>query len=499
MDLTESNNPQIVHAAIHSLHRVFSRLLTNGDLDAPSDQSTATAKVTLWLTGQFNNYLKRLRALLSDEEPGVQVPAFKILMTLIKTRSEYSNKMAHDLLQPVVQAVVWNRNLSTPLHKELVEKYVNAYDDLRFHFYRHTADIITKAQKSKPEMQRLAKNVFSIIEPITSMPTETAEIDEFFIEFPQIKAAIAATKKNDGNDDESAMVLGDSGLVSDEDEDESPERQTKKMEKKKAPVLQLDQHKRVFQMCWIALLKLPLSEEIYKKTLLMLHRRILPHLKEPRFLMDFLTDSYNVGGAISLLALNGLFVLITEYNLDYPDFYHKLYTLLDRDVMHVKYRSRFFRLLDIFLSSTLLPANLVAAFIKRLARLSLNAPPAASVIIVPFIYNLLRRHPSCMKMIHRNDTVGEKQDPYDFDELNPYKVQALESSLWEVQTLSQHYYANVSTLAKIFSEKFLKPKYNLEDFMDHTYSTFFKTEVERKRKREPAMAFEKPESCEWTL
>lgn len=37
---------------------------------------------------------------------------------------------------------------------------------------------------------------------------------------------------------------------------------------------------------------------------------------------------------------------------EYPDFYHKLYVLLDRNVLHVKYRSRFFRLLDIFLSST---------------------------------------------------------------------------------------------------------------------------------------------------
>lgn len=76
-----------------------------------------------------------------------------------------------------------------------------------------------------------------------------------------------------------------------------------------------------------------------------------------------------------------------------------------------------------------------------------------------------------MKLIHSNDAVGKADDPFDFEEKNPYECHALESSLWEVQTLAQHYYANVSTLAKIFSEKFLKPKYNLEDFMDHTYAT----------------------------
>lgn len=48
-----------------------------------------------------------------------------------------------------------------------------------------------------------------------------------------------------------------------------------------------------------------------------------------------------------------------------------------------------------------LPAVLVASFVKRLSRLSLNAPPAAIVVIIPFIYNMLRRHPSLMQMIHR--------------------------------------------------------------------------------------------------
>lgn len=76
-----------------------------------------------------------------------------------------------------------------------------------------------------------------------------------------------------------------------------------------------------------------------------------------------------------------------------------------------------------------------------------------------------------MKLIHSDKDIGEDNDPYDFDEKNPYESRAFESSLWEVQTLAQHYYANVSTLAKIFSEKFLKPKYDLEDFLDHTYAT----------------------------
>jgi U3 small nucleolar RNA-associated protein 19 len=84
-----------------------------------------------------------------------------------------------------------------------------------------------------------------------------------------------------------------------------------------------------------------------------------------------------LGGPLGLLALNGLFILITQYNLcvmldalssqyitamqltpphqclsDYPDFYTKLYSMVDRAVLHVKYRARFFRLTETFLSSS---------------------------------------------------------------------------------------------------------------------------------------------------
>ena len=46
---------------------------------------------------------------------------------------------------------------------------------------------------------------------------------------------------------------------------------------------------------------------------------------------------------------------------------------------------------------------LVAAFIKRLSRLALFAPPAGIVTVIPFIYNLLKRHPGCVVLIHRSE------------------------------------------------------------------------------------------------
>ncbi|ORY96914.1 CBF/Mak21 family-domain-containing protein [Syncephalastrum racemosum] len=515
----DASTAQGIHAAIHALFRVYTRLIQAGDLGKKKDKGAHVA-VTQWLRDQYKTYLRYLQSLLKHEEPGLQVSALNILMTNLKVQSEYQRNFTDVYYRPVIEAVVWQKQLSDPLFKEFLEKYVNAYDDLRFHFYTDVAEIITAARpqqqtqqkdESKPEkkkqktaakpkpqgdLARLAQTVFRFVEGIRSTPTEPEEIDEFFCITPATERK--QTKKNttspSGIDEDDMMLLGEG--LDDEDEDENDEQKPKE---KQSYILQLKNHKRAFADCWINLLRLPLSEEIYKKTLLILHKRILPHMMHPNVLMDFLSDSYEVGGSVSLLALNGLFVLITEHSLEFPDFYPKLYNLLDRDVMHVKYRSRFFRLLDIFLSSTLLPVGLVAAFVKRLARLSLTAPPAAIVIIIPFIYNLMRRHPTCMTMIHRNDAVGEAEDPYVYEEKDPYKCKAMESSLWEVQTLAEHYYANVSTLAKIFSDKFLKPKYDLEDFMDHTYTTFFDNEVNRKQKKAPALAFEKPGECTWEI
>lgn len=66
-------------------------------------------------------------------------------------------------------------------------------------------------------------------------------------------------------------------------------------------------------------------------------------------------------------------------------------------------------MLDTFLLSPKLPIALVASFIKRLARLCLSAPPAAIVSVMPFIYNLLKRHPGCMVLIHSEEQVEPGQ------------------------------------------------------------------------------------------
>ncbi|XP_059176208.1 nucleolar complex protein 4 homolog [Physella acuta] len=175
---------------------------------------------------------------------------------------------------------------------------------------------------------------------------------------------------------------------------------------------------------------------------------IMEKMSTPQRLTDFLSHSFDIGGAISLMSLHGLFILMHKHNLDYPDFYNKLYSMFEPQVFSAKYKARFFHLADTFLSSTHLPSYLVAAFVKRLARLSLHAPASAVYIIIPFIFNLINRHPALNVMLGRSDGPTElDSDPYMPDEKDPCKCNALESCLWELQVLERHYDPDLSLKA----------------------------------------------------
>ena len=54
----------------------------------------------------------------------------------------------------------------------------------------------------------------------------------------------------------------------------------------------------------------------------------MPSLPNPLLLSDFLSSCLDQGGLIGMLALNGIFILVTRHGLEYPHFYARLYALL---------------------------------------------------------------------------------------------------------------------------------------------------------------------------
>lgn len=74
---------------------------------------------------------------------------------------------------------------------------------------------------------------------------------------------------------------------------------------------------------WLALLQLPIPPDILRKVLLALQRCVMPSMLRPVMLCDFLTHAVERGGLVGMLALNGLFVLVTQHGLEYPQVRHQ--------------------------------------------------------------------------------------------------------------------------------------------------------------------------------
>ncbi|GLB45172.1 putative CBF/Mak21 family protein [Lyophyllum shimeji] len=523
-----TKNPQETSKAIYALYRVFVLVISSDKLGLGGDDAAKVVKAWLW--DRLNVYVDYLGGLLKDEEKTLRISALQILFSLQKhlstsyTKTTPSQPQFHiSHFRKIVSFLLLcppsSRPQETPTSDTTIdpdvlhqfhETWFSVHDDVRWFFLRDAATLLNSTPaKSAPS---LAPNLLSVLERLNTFPTEKSELNSWWVsEMGTKPPKPKRPSKKGGEDAASSSEDEDADEKNEEDEDdwrkffdEEPEAKDKDG-KPQGPSARLHKltihqslhslpsHRAVFTRAWLALLpRLSIEggdgKALAMRALNVMHRGVMPHLTRAVLVMDWVGASVDYGGAVGLLALNALFVLMKEYNLDYPSFYTRLYAFLDRDVLHLKHRARFFRMTELFLSSTHLPANLLASFIKRLSRLALNAPPAAIVMVVPFTYNVLKRHPALMHMIHRTDVDDPSNDPYLPDEKNPLHTQAQHSSLWELLSHRAHYHSGVSTLVKIFSEAFTKPGYAMEDFLDHTYGTLFETEANRKIKKEPALA-----------
>ncbi|TCD67592.1 hypothetical protein EIP91_012222 [Steccherinum ochraceum] len=535
LDIAQNaTEPSVLSKAIYALYRVFVVIIAAGMLSGPAGDDTAKA-VRSWINERLQSYAQLLVGLLKDEEKALKTSALTILMSLQKhlstavsktssTGPQWHNAHFKQAVQGLLTCPSSPRShqrtkkrkseegentdsgtLDSDVRDLFVDKWLTENDDVRWFFLRESASVLASFDKSSNP--HAPANLLSFLERLSTFPTDSSELNSWWVE--ELGARPPKPKAAAGDDDEEPGSADPADAADDDAEDdwrkffeeEAPATEQKKTHVRihKLTIHQslhsLAAHRAIFTRTWLALLPhLSVGSEESRRALAtralnVMHRGVMPHLTRAVLVMDWVGSCVDYGGSVGLLSLNALFILMKEYNLDYPSFYTRLYTFLDRDVLHLKHRARFFRMTELFLSSTHLPATLLASFVKRLARLSLSAPPAAIVMIIPFTYNILKRHPSLMAMIHRDDE-GPDQDAFDFAEPNPTTTRAIDSSLWELYTHRQHYHSAVSTLAKIFSEAFTKPNYALEDFLDHTYNTLFDTEVKRRIKKEPVLALE---------
>ena len=465
----DEKTEQIGRELAVALFKSFQHLLKQGKLKFSASDDEKKQLVSKWIEDKYSGFKQTINEFIVAKlttETSLQLDLLQISLNLIKLESIYLNSKPKDPYFPIQTYKDLVHALLTSEAGEIMSdgsndnfivlEFVDTFEkhwDLQFYLFNNLFESLNELKQEKSTQQ--LQTIFSIFYTI-------------------IKNKLLYT-----NDVEQQQELAS----------------TKWISGKLPSIASKPSHfKAQYQKAIVSILSYPLLNSQYKSTLLILHKRIMPYMQQPQSLLDFLTDAYDIeNDIIPLLTLNSLYELMRSYNLEYPDFYTKLYSLLTPSLMQSRYRSRFFRLVDLFLTSTHLSANLVASFIKRLARLSIASGSPSTVIVIPFIYNLLKRHPTCMIMIHNTNVANKSssyEDQFDPEEQDPLKTQAINSSLWEVETLMSHYHPNIATLAKIFGEPFRKHSYNMEDFLDWNFQTLLDAEKTRKYKGVAALEFE---------
>lgn len=469
---------------LFNLSTLFNNLISKRILKLRKSQTDEEQLVCKWMISKYNTFINQIFTLwkinkFSQSLATLKIDALEKIMQFIKYESKYlgpnigESYFANVTYKKILKNLLCYGDLSQIngndgtindyLLLEFQELYFEKYWDLRFYLFQELPNILNESDELNEETERI---IFSKL--------------------------LTLVKKNPVYDINDKQNITELPLFI-----------------KNAPentIYSVNTFNNNFEKTWINILNLKgLKEKEYKSILTILHKRIIPFFGNAQKLMDFLTLTYSIGIEnnndiiLSILSLNGLWELMKSYNLEYPSFYTNLYAILTPNLLHLKEKSRFFRLLELFMSSTHLPASIVASFIKRLSRLSLTSPPSGIVIIIPFIYNLIKKynHSTCMLLIHSTTTNEEDLkyiDPFDENEKDPSLTNAIDSSIWELNSMVNHYHPNVSALVKIFYQFFNKFSYNLEDFLDWNYNKLLETEFNKKLKGEIGLEFEKWDS-----
>ncbi|KAH9534189.1 hypothetical protein CY35_18G093800 [Sphagnum magellanicum] len=457
-----------------------------GTEDGETDRAEAIYRSWVW-----DRYLEFCSTLVRIVDGHAIVPSFRIaalhsVMELVK--NEVPGKFNNKLYFKLCSTLICSKGFSGDILGVFVSDYFK-YPDVVYFTYSSIEQMAIKVNAKK----LTASDNISSDDEGTDIPTDTSVHDKVRNMFDVlVNLPPPASQEDQKTTDELLWAQEDTAEMKNGADSlkfcKDSKRQRSRLSK-----------------AWLSFLKLPLPLDIYKKVLAQLHKRVIPFLSNPILLSDFLTSSYNVGGLISVMALNGLFILITSHGLEYPDFYNKLYALLEPSIFVSKHRARFFELMDSSLKSSHLPAYLAAAFAKKLARLSLSAPPAGCLLVIAMVHNLLRRHPAINCLVHRDtrntNTSGREtntikvvdgrlgRDPFLASEPDTAKCNALESSLWEIETLRSHYCPAVSRfVASLETDLTVRRKTTevaVSDFSSGSYSTIFAEEVSKRLKAVP--------------
>jgi len=581
----KSNGIQIRLASLHALRRIFISFLEKGKLCAPKSKSAGDVKseYAVWLQQQLHGYVDELCKWVTSGDAELQAPAILTLLEIVKRESLehkasgaiwFGTKTFRRLMRSFLSADEHDVEVLLMMRDEVFERPDCAYFGLKM--IREAIQDFKDGMKDSGGLtvgdggdsdsdSDIDGSGSGIISEETKEFKSKMRGHKGFVQnvldlmrvviLPDGFEETSFLMPNVGGGEDDAHRHGLEVVDTDSDEEEEKEKGGKKRgrfgrgsvplaKKPKAKAKSTGErqtlsqklhdrecYRRSFSKAWTLLLSLPLTATQHRLVLRHLPDNVIPELLQPLLLADYLTKSYEMGGALAVLALESLFKLIVEHNLDYPKFFLSLYRLCTYRIFAAKYRAKYMRLLNVSLQSTNLPVYVVAAFAKRLMILALSCPSPSAAYCIAQVTWLLRKHPEAQVLIHKstsssasassssssskgkgNGTGGDVSDFDNFEEEDLERTGALgnRSSLWEAALLSRHHVPAVAALASSLrlpgstaAESLIGKKgldedeqpilINVREYLDTTYASLMDEELARARTGTgAAMAVHKP-------
>eukprot|EP00924_Labyrinthula_sp_SR-Ha-C_P014619 snap_masked-scaffold_34-processed-gene-3.30-mRNA-1 protein AED:1.00 eAED:1.00 QI:0/-1/0/0/-1/1/1/0/594 len=280
-----------------------------------------------------------------------------------------------------------------------------------------------------------------------------------------------------------------------------------------------------------------------------LPEKVFPKVSDPLFFSDILSKVCNsyfenrdkVNVALPILSLESLLILISRYNLNFENYYEKLYHFLQVSFgslsADTQQMFKFFKVLDLTLSSKTVDEKILASFLKALCLRCISASIPFILLSLVIIHNTIILHPSLMKLIQKEeieiaDTTGvdnfdrqrakvqeiknrskklaesisydkkkteaetQSKEVHEVDPFlvfskqpDPLKTNAINSSLVELRLLREHYAASVRTVVEsLIFESFGQTRKEkpglvpISRFEDVSYESLFKAACSGRRK-----------------
>lgn len=89
------------------------------------------------------------------------------------------------------------------------------------------------------------------------------------------------------------------------------------------------------------------------------------------------------------------------------------------------------------------------------------------------------RHQGLKCLLDRPNSSPASSDPYNVEERDPLKSNAINSSLWELQTLQNHVLPGVATAAKFIDNHLPTVERDLGELLDKTSNDIFDKEISK--------------------